>query len=385
MGVKRYVASLPVVIGCSYAALYSQVSNAAPKQTTYFLYVGTYGKGIQGYRFDAAHGTAESLGIVGAITNPSFVATDPQHRYLYAVSELEGKVNGNVAAFAIQPSTGALKPLNVKSSEGQAPCHVSVDQSGKVLAAANYTTGEVPIYPIQPDGSLGEMSQCLKASGHSVNKERQSGPHAHETVWSPDNHFLYVPDLGLDHIRIYKFDAAAGKLAPANPPFAALPGGHGPRHIAISSDGKFAYVINELQPVFTVFSRDITSGALTKQLQEISVVPEGYTGENAPAEIAIHAGRHVYASDRGPGSISVFSIGNGGGNLKSAQTVQTTGATWPRGFEFDPTGQFLLIGDQKANKFAIFSVDANTGNLTPTGKQYDVPSPVSFVFVPVAR
>ena len=173
-------------------------------------------------------------------------------------------------------------------------------------------------------------------------------------------------------------------LHPNRPAFAPLPPGHGPRHIAISSDGKFAYVINELKPVVTVFSRDPNSGALTKQLQELSLVPEGYTGENAPAEIAIHEGQRVYTSNRGPGTLGVFSIDNGGGNLQHVQTAQT-GATWPRGFEFDPTGHFLVVGDQKANKFVVFSVDANTGSLTATGKQYDVPSPVGFLFVPAAR
>jgi 6-phosphogluconolactonase len=361
------------------------VSNAAPKQASYFLYVGAYGKGIHAYRYDTANGSAEPLGVVAGITNPSFLAIDPLHQHLYAVSELDGNVNGNVAAFSIDRANGALKPLNVQSSEGVAPCHISVDHTGKVVAAANYGTGNVPIFPLESYGRLGDMRQDLKAEGHSVNKERQSGPHAHEAVWSPDNHFLYVPDLGLDRIRIYKFDVAAGALKPAESPFAALTPGHGPRHIAISTDGKFAYVINELNPVVTVFARDTDTGALTKQLQELSVVPHGYRGENAPAEIAIApTGEFLYASDRGPGTISVFSIAKPAGTLQFVQTAET-GATWPRGFEFDPSGRFLFVGDQKANSFVVFNVDATTGKLSLSGKRYEVPSPVSFVFVRVSH
>jgi 6-phosphogluconolactonase len=291
MDVKRCIPLVGIALVPLMAALYSQVSTAAPKQPSFFLYVGTYGKGIYGYRYDAQTGKPDALGLLAEITNPSWLAVDPNKRYLYAASELEGQVNGKVAAFAINRSTAALKPLNSLSSDGEAPCHVSTDHSGKVVVAANYGTGTVPVFPVDANGSLGQSRQTIRATGSSINKERQAGPHAHETVWSPDNRFLYVPDLGLDQIRIYKFDSAAGTLSVADPAFAKLTPGHGPRHIAISSDGKFAYVLNELQPVVTVFSRDTGMGALT-QSQELSIVQSGYTGENAPAEIAIdRAGR----------------------------------------------------------------------------------------------
>lgn len=384
MDVKRCIPLVGIALAPIIAALYSQVSTAAPNQASFFLYVGTYGKGIYGYRYDAQTGKPDPLGLLAEITNPSWVTVDPQHKYLYAVSELEGHVNGEVAAFTINRSTGALKPLNSRSSDGEAPCHISVDHSGKVVVAANYGTGTVPVFPIEVDGSLGQSRQTITATGSSMNKKRQAGPHAHETVWAPDNRFLYVPDLGLDQIRAYKFDPAAGTLSAADPAFAKLTPAHGPRHIAISADGKFAYVVNELQPVVTVFSRDNGTGALT-QTQELSIVQSGYTGENAPAEIAIdRAGRFLYASNRGPGTISVFSINPSDGSLKPVQTAGT-GATWPRGLELDPPGHFMLAGDQKANRFVIFKVDPATGQLMPTGNSIEVSSPVSFVFVPAAQ
>jgi 6-phosphogluconolactonase len=372
-----FLASLLLLLSCP-------MSYPAPKQTNFFLYVGTYGKGIYGYRYDTQTGNAEALGLVAEITNPSFLATSPNDHYLYAVSELDGNVNGGVAAYAINPSSAALRPLNSESSDGQAPCHISVDHSGKIVLAANYGTGQVPVFPVGNDGKLDPLRQSLTATGSSVNKERQSGPHAHEAVWSPDNHFVYVPDLGLDQIRIYKFDASAGKLSPAEPAYAKLHPGNGPRHIAISADGKFAYVINELNPVVTVFSRDPKSGALT-QKQEIYVVENGYTGESGPAEIIIHpAGKFLYASNRGPGTIAVFAISPGTGTLTEVQIVKT-GGTWPRGVAVDPAGHFLLVGDQKTDKFVVFHIDANSGKLSASGKSFDVPSPVSFAFVPVQQ
>lgn len=368
------------LFGC---ALVSQICIGASQEMKYIVYVGVYGKGIYGYRFNPENGDLQSLGLTAEITNPSWVTTDSGYRHLYAASELEGNAIGKVGAFAIDQNTGKLKPLNTRSSDGVAPCHVSVDANGKMVFVANYTTGQLAVFPAGSDGSVGEP-QVMSAHGSSVNKERQEGPHAHEAVVSPDNRFLYVPDLGLDEIRIYKIDAAAQKVSANDPPFAKLHPGNGPRHIALTPDGKFAYVVNELKPVVTVFTRDTGSGALS-QIQELSLLAEGYKGESGPAEILLdRSGRFIYASNRGPGTITVFAVAHGTGALKQIQVAET-GGTWPRGVEFDPSGRFLFVGDQKANKFVLFDVDQQSGKLHLSGKTIDVPSPVSFVFVPSAQ
>lgn len=381
MGVNRRSA-LSRLLTLFVSARYSQGFMKTLTQTNFFLYVGTYGKGIFGYRFSAETGDLKPLGLLTEITNPSFITVDPSHQHLYAVSELEGKVNGGVAAFAIDRATGSLTPLNTRSSDGQAPCYVSVDGTGKMVFVANYGTGQLAVFPIEQNGSLGELRQLVAAHGSSVNPERQSGPHAHEAVPSHDNRFVYVPDLGLDQIRIYKIDPAAAKVTPSDPPFAKLPPGNGPRHIALSANGKFAYVANELKPVVTVFARDPASGALT-EIQQVSTVPKGFTGDSAPAEILLdHADKFVYASNRGLGTITVFAVTPEKGTLTQIQIAET-GGTWPRGVEIAPGGRFLLAGDQKTNKFVLFQISPDSGQLNLTGKIVDVPSPVSFVFVPV--
>lgn len=375
---KRLIGSIALII---MSALHSAGGAPEANGTNYFLYVGVYGKGVYGYRYDTNGAKLEPLGLVGEVTNPSFLAADPEFRYLYAVSELEGKVDGGVAAFAIDRATGTLKPLNTASSGGEAPCYLSVDHTAKMLMVANYGTGGVSVFPLEQDGRLGKMSDVMKAHGSSVNTKRQEGPHAHEAVVSADNRFLYVPDLGLDQIRIYQIDAANAKLTPNDPPAAKVNAGYGPRHIAFTPDGKFAYVANELEPFVTVFSHDAESGGL-KEVQTVSILPLGAKGENAPAEIAVdRTGKFLYVSNRGPGTIAVFAIDSGSGTLKPLQ-VAATGGTWPRGFEFDPTGRFLFAGDQKADQFVIFDVEPVTGKLSLTGRVYNVPSPVSFLFVP---
>jgi 6-phosphogluconolactonase len=351
--------------------------------SNYILYIGTYGEGIHAYRYDAVSGKLDALHLVGKVVNPSFLAADRSYKYLYAASEVEGNQPGAVAGFAINRSTGALTALNSRSAEGLAPCYLAVDHTGKMLIAANYTSGSVPVYPIEPDGAIGPLSELMTAKGSGPNKKRQEGPHAHETVFSPDNRFVYVPDLGLDEIRIYRVDAAHAKLTPNDPPVAKTDPGSGPRHIALSHDGKFAYVVHELIPQVAVFARDKASGALT-HLQTIRTVPDDFKGVSNPAEILIdHAGNFVYASNRFYGSIAVFAVDHATGKLTRVQVIET-GGTMPRGVELDPSGKLLFVGDQKQNKFVLFSVDGTSGKLTLTDRVFEVPSPVSFLFVPAS-
>lgn len=355
-------------------------ASAKEHNANYFLYAGVYGKGIYGFRFNANNGRLQPIGLAGAIVNPSWVTVGPHERFLYAVSEVEGQNNGAVAAFAIDRQTGALRELNSMSSAGVSPCHIGIDHTGKMLLVANYGTGSVGVFPIQPDGSLGAMSTLLIAEGHSVNSHRQEGPHAHEVVISADNRFAYVPDLGLDEIRIYRIDPEHAAATPNDPPFAKEDPGMGPRHIAFGAGEKYAYLATELKSFVTVFSHDAQNGSLTA-IQKVSTLPEGFTGENAPAEIVVDdAEKFVYATNRGANTIAVFAIDGATGKLRQIQNISSEG-NFPRGFAIDPTGRYAFAGNQKSDNFAVFRVDRATGRLTFTGENIKLSSPVGFAFV----
>jgi 6-phosphogluconolactonase len=353
----------------------------------YLIHIGTYtgpnSKGIYAYRYDAKSGKVESIGLAGEMIRPSFLAVHPNQRFLYAVSELgnDGKQNGNITAFAIDRSSGMLTALNTVSSGGGGACHLVVDKTGKSLVAANYGSGSVAAFAVNPDGTLRGPTAVIKHSGSSVDQSRQRGPHAHAVVLSPDNRFVFVPDLGLDQIRIYRLDAANGALTPNEPPFVATKPGSGPRHFAFGRSGRFAYSLHEMGSMVTVWAYTPSSGRLT-EVQTISTLPAGFTGKNNSAEIEVDAkGKFLYASNRGHDSIAVFAIEPRIGRLTLVEHVRTQGRT-PRNFKIDPTGRYLFAANQDTNNIVVLRIDERTGRLSPTGQVLEVQSPVCVQFTP---
>ena len=364
---------------------------AAGKEHQYLMYVGTYteegstSKGIYAYRFDSATGQLTSIGLAAQTTNPSFLVVHPNHRFLYAVNEVgnyQGKKSGGVSAFAIDRTTGKLTLLNEVASGGTDPCYITVDQTGKFVLVANYTSGSVSVFPIQPDGSLGAASAFVQHTGHGTDPTRQEGPHAHSIDLTPDNRFAIVDDLGLDETLVYKFDSAKGSLTPNDPPFAKANAGAGPRHFALNPNGKFGYVIDEMGDTVSVFSFDAAAGTL-HPVQNISTIPKDFTKQNDDAEIAIHpSGKFLYASNRGHDSIAVFAVDADKGTLSLIEYAPTKGQS-PRHFAIDPSGSLLFAENEKSDNIVIFRIDPGTGRLAPTGKVLDVSQPVCVKFVPI--
>jgi 6-phosphogluconolactonase len=356
----------------------------------YIAYVGTYtsktdSKGIYAYRFDSEKGQLTAIGVAAETTDPSFLAVHPNGKYLYAVNEIgnfNGGTSGAVSAFAIDAKTGTLKFLNQVPTRGAGPCYVSLDKNGEFVLVANYDSGSIASFPVQSDGSLGTTSGFVQHSGSGPDKERQEGPHAHWIGTSPDNRFALAVDLGLDQVIVYGFDSSKGVFTPMLSGFAKVKPGAGPRHLAFHPDGKFVYVLSEVESSVTVFSYQPKTGTLTS-LQTISALPKDFSGHKEAAEIAVHpSGKFLYTSNRGHDSIAVFAIDEKKGTLKSLGQVLTGGKT-PRHFAIDPTGAYLLAENQESNNIVVFHIDPATGSLTPTGQTIEVPSPVCITFVAV--
>ena len=368
----------------------AQTPEKPATKTQYIAYVGTYtakttSKGIYAYRFNVENGQLSAIGVAAESVDPSFLAVHPNGKYLYAVNEIgnfNGGTGGAVSAFAIDAKTGALKFLNQVPTRGAGPCHLSLDKTGNYVLVANYDGGSIASFPVHDDGTLGTAAGFVQHLGSGPDKERQEGPHAHWIGTSPDNRFALAVDLGLDQVLVYGFDSSKGVFTPLLSGFAKVKPGAGPRHLVFNPNGKFAYVLSEMDSSVTVFSYQAKTGAFTS-LQTISTLPKDFSGPKQAAEITVHSsGKFLYASSRGHDSIAVFAINEKKGTLTSLGQVLTGGKT-PRHFAIDPTGAYLLAENQDSDNIVVFHIDAATGNLIPTGQTVEVPSPVCITFVAV--
>jgi 6-phosphogluconolactonase len=376
---------LTLILALCALSVAGNVADAAGQKYTF--YVGTYtdhgSKGIYAYRFDSATGESDSLGLAAESTAPSFLAIAPSGRFLYAVNEISqfnGQPTGAVSAFAIQPKTAKLTLLNQVPSRGEGPAHIALDRSGKYALVSNYDRGSIAVFPVLENGRLGEATAFVQHKGSSVNKERQEGPHAHAAVFSPDNRFVIVADLGLDKLLVYRFDAAAGTIGGDPQIVRAVPGA-GPRHLVFDATGRYLYVINEMQSTVVAYAYDARNGALS-EVQIVSALPKGFPQTSEAAEIEMHpSGRFLFASNRGDDSIAVFAINPKDGTLAPVE-IDSTGGKTPRNFVLDPTGAWLLAANQDSNDIVAFRVDPSTGHLTRSGLELHVTSPVCVRFVP---
>jgi len=379
-----------------FAPLFFPISGGSANEPAahrkYLVFVGTYtaktsSKGIYSFHFDAATGQLSAIGVAAETPDPSWVVVHPNGKYAYAANEA-GKAS-TVSAFAVDAKNGKLTMLNQLPSLGEDPCYLSFDKTGKYVFVANYTSGNVVVFPIGADGKLRAATANVRDEGKlGPNKERQDGPHAH---WiSPSG---YVADLGLDRVMTYRFDSVKGSLGAMPTPGPQQPfvqnalelsPGTGPRHAAISklrNSRQFLYVLGELDSTITVFGTT-KEGIFDGAIQRVPMLPEGFSGRNDAAEIAMHPnGKFLYASNRGHDSIAIFVIDPGNGTLTVVADVPTGGKE-PRHFAIDPSGKYLLAENQFSNNIVVFRIDAATGGLTPTGQVVEVPSPVDIAFLP---
>jgi len=345
------------------------------------VYIGTdtggSSQGIYVATLDEATGALSAPRLAAAIGNPGFLVIHPGKPRIYSVAgsrAADGSWREEVAAFSVQ-ADGSLTLLNVQPSEGSGPCHVAVDASGRVLLLANYGGGNVVSYPILDDGSLGPAASTMRHEGAGIHPQRQQQPHPHAIYPGPTQTRAYVPDLGIDQIRIYGLDAASGQLTPHLPGHAATEPGGGPRHLAFSPDGRDVYVALELTSRVQGYRVDASTGAL-QAFGAWSSLPPGASAEgNTAAEILVHpSGRFLYVSNRGHDSIAVFAIAPQDGSLRFVEATASGGRT-PRSFGLAPGGRFLVAANQNGGNVTTFRIDPERGTLAPTGREVQIDRP----------
>jgi 6-phosphogluconolactonase len=389
--------SSPVAAGLLAMALCATalLNVTAGAEGDYFVYAGSYtdapsqSKGIYAWRFSPASGALAPLGLVAETVNPAYVNATPDGRFLYATNwqTANAAKADTVSAFAIDPKTGALTPINKVDAGGGLPNQVVVDPRGRMAVVTNYgfhgadpehNNSSLAVLPIQQDGRLGEPSYVDHHTGAALSPLQTAGAHTHGVIFTRDDRFAFVAELALDRVYTYRIDASKPAMTPFDPPFVNVSAGSGPRRLALSPNEKFLYVNHETDSKVSVFAVD--NGHLS-ELQQISTLPPDFAGRNSTAEIQMdRAGRFLYVSNRGADSVAVFAVDQAKGTLTGREFVPASGRS-PRNITIDPTGRYLFAANQSSNNVVVFTVDARSGHLTPTGRPLEIDQPGSVCFV----
>jgi 6-phosphogluconolactonase len=345
------------------------------------LIVGTYtksceSKGIYVYEFDSKTGEFNLKSNTENIINPSYLTVSRDNKYVYSVSENDKK--SSVSAFGFNSKNGKLDFINYQNPNGINSCYIINDDIN--LVTANYSSGNISVLGKNNDGSIGEVKQVVQHTGKSINVNRQEAPHAHMVCFSPDRKYVLANDLGTDKVYLYQYNPYSPTEILTLKSSIDVKPGSGPRHLIFSKDGKYVYVLQELDGTLTSFSY---ADRMLKKVSETTVVAADFKGNIGAADIHISPdGKFLYATNRGTANdISVFKILKNG-KLEFVQRTSTLGKG-PRNFNIDPSGNFLLVGHQYTNDIVIFKRDKNTGSLTDTGKKIELCSPVCLVFTKI--
>lgn len=356
--------------------LFSTLAQAQQKEVN--LFVGTYSKtcdskGIYLYKFNTETGEATLKTSTENVVNPSFLTISADNKFVYSVNE-DGD-NSKLSAFGFDSASNKFTYLNSEPSFGNDPCYILNDDDNILIA--NYSGGNITIYGKNPDGSIGKFKQLMKHQNKATPSKQPKPAHMHMVQFTPDKKYVIASDLGNDKVYVYKYNPKSNGTVLEFYAFVMLKKGSGPRHFTFTPDGKFFYVINELDG--SLYEFKYKDGELVYR-DDTTVVDSKFKSKPSAADIHVSPdGRFLYATNRGDANtISCFEITKTG-RLKSMQTISTLGKV-PRNFAIDPTGNFLLVAHQYTNDVVIFNIDKTTGLLTDSEKRIELCSPVCLVF-----
>jgi 6-phosphogluconolactonase len=279
-------------------------------------------------------------------------------------------------SYSIERASGALKLLGTAPLAESYP-YISHDRSGRWLFGASYGAHQVGVNPVGADGKVGAPQQVIPTARN-----------AHAIRVDNTNRYVYVPHLGTDQVFQFVFDAKTGRLSANTPPVLQLPQGTGPRHIIISGDNKFAYLLNELTAQVTTLSIDAATGLLKEVGTALALpadhklqpgMPRGAVGgpgaNQAPRDTAndiwasdLHLapnGRFLYAAERTSSTIGAFSVDAATGKLTYLSSTPTE--KQPRGFRIDPAGRFMVVSGEKSETVSSYAIGGD-GSLKLVGR-----------------
>ncbi|MBP1666087.1 MAG: 6-phosphogluconolactonase [Bacteroidetes bacterium] len=327
----------------------------------YKLFVGGFTekdgeKGMSVFDFNSRNGKVKLISGSDVGPSPSYFCYSEKNRLFYILNEVmefKGQFGGGLTTFKYDNKNSRFEKLNEMLIPYAGPCYISMSADSGYLFIANYPNGSVAVVRLNNGGIPETITDTILYV-----KEEPDRSNAHMILHDPAGRHVYVTDLGLDRIVVYDFDTEEGKLNQLENGIAALPKRSGPRHFVFNADGSRLYVINEPGSSLAVFNVDEKQGLTL--LQTLPTIRQDFMENNYCADIHLGIdGKYLYGSNRGENTIVTFKVGDDG--LLSLAGHTSCGGNWPRNFVIDPTGRFLIAGNQKSNYISVFRIDKKTG------------------------
>ena len=338
-------------------------------------YNETGGKGIYLLDLNRVTGTFKLLADADAGPNPSYFCISKKRNLIYTaneVMEFNGVKGGGVTVLKFDPAAGSIEKIKDLMVPYGGPCFISLSPGEDYLLLAGYSSSSIAVVKLNDKGIPEEVTDTISFSGN----EGQIS-HPHMISFDPEGKKVYLTDLGLDRIVVYDLDKVSGHLRQIENGIVNLSKGTGPRHFVFNSTGTKMYVINELNS--TVSGFEVNANGELKLNQTLSTLGEDFTGENACADIHLGKdGLYLYGSNRGENTIVVFSVGSNGSLTLAGRT--SCGGDWPRNFVIDPSGKYILVGNQKSDDITLFKIDEKNG-IPEYSDDYKLDTPACLKFI----
>lgn len=347
------------------------------KQDKYVAYVSTYtignkeSYGIKIYDVDIKNGRLTEKNHV-KITNSSYITISHNKKYLYSITDF------GVEAYRILEN-GDLEVINHNTINGMRGCYLSTDYEDKYLFTGGYHDGKITVLRLREDGGIGEITDEVFHKGLGSIAERNFRPHVSCVKMTRDNQYLLAADLGMDHTNVYRFDSISGKLKPID--MIRSEQESAPRHVKISKDGKFIYIVHELKNMVDVYTYTNHNNIPEfERIQSVSTLNDYHAGGSAASALNISDDfKYLVSSNAGDNSVIIYSIDQKNGELTKVCCLPISG-DYPKDATLFPDNKHLVSLNHLSNTMTFFNVDMKKGLIVMNGKEIKVDQPNCIIF-----
>ena len=347
-------------------------------EAKYVAYVSSYtsgnktNMGISIYDVDVKNGRMTKKDQV-EITNSSYVTISHNQKFLYSITDF------GVESYEINRD-GSLKIVNMASINGMRGCYLSTDYEDKYLFVAGYHDAKLTVLRLREDGGVGEITDEIFHKGLGSIAERNFKPHINCVKMTRDNRFLLAADLGLDHVVVYELNHTSGKLRQIDIIHSEQESA--PRHIKLSKDGKFVYIVHELKSYIDVYEYSLDKNNIPSfdKIQSISTLNDYHASVTSASAINLSLDfKYIISSNAGDNSVIVYSVNEKSGELTKILCLPVSG-DYPKDAALFPDSKHLVSLNHESNTMTFFSVDTKNGTMVMNGPEIKVDQPNCIVF-----